>query len=145
MMMPDVVGLEHFNTTQNCVKHMIKNNSLADIISILGIDELSEADKNIVYRSKKMEKFFSQPFAVAEVFLNVPGKLVELKETIKSFKAIMDGEFDNFSDTAFYFVGGSQDVIDKNKKIADDAEKMRLRQLKQEQERNKTKEASVKA
>merc|ERR1711972_54173 len=70
MKMPDLIGLEHFNVAENVVKHLQKNNSLADIIAILGIDELSEDDKNIVYRSKKMEKFFSQPFTVAEVFLS---------------------------------------------------------------------------
>merc|ERR1711993_9286 len=76
MNMPDLIGLEHFNTSERCVQHMQKNNALADIISILGIDELSEEDKNLVYRSRKMEKYFSQPFTVAEIFTNMPGKFV---------------------------------------------------------------------
>merc|ERR1712141_219782 len=110
-MMPDLIGLEHFRTAENCVQHLQKNNALADIISILGIDELSEDDKNTVYRSRKMEKFFSQPFTVAEVFTNMPGKFVPLKESIKAFKSIMDGEMDAYSEDAFYMVGGPADVI----------------------------------
>merc|ERR1719333_1845568 len=115
-MMPDLIGLEHFRTAENCVQHMQKNNALADIISILGIDELSEDDKNLVYRSRKMEKYFSQPFAVAEVFTNMQGKYVSLKDTIQSFKGIMAGDFDNVADNCFYFVGGPQDVHNKAKK-----------------------------
>merc|ERR1712178_221797 len=131
-MMPDLIGLEHFRCAENCVQHMQKNNALADIISILGIDELSEDDKNIVYRSKKMEKYFSQPFVVAEVFTNMPGKFVGLKDTIKSFKAIMDGELDSVGETAFYMVGGPEEILAKQKRLSEEAEKLRLRQLEQE-------------
>merc|ERR1719411_1911343 len=131
-MMPDLIGLEHFRTAENCVQHMQKNNALADIISILGIDELSEDDKNIVYRSKKKERYFSQPFVVAEVFTNMPGKFVGLKDTIKSFKAIMDGELDSVGETAFYMVGGPDEILAKQKRLAEEAEKLRLRQLEQE-------------
>merc|ERR1719379_677164 len=131
-MMPDLIGLEHFRCAENCVQHMQKNNALADIISILGIDELSEDDKNIVYRSKKMEKYFSQPFVVAEVFTNMPGKFVTLKDTIKSFKSIMDGELDSVGETAFYMVGGPEEILAKQKRLAEEAEKLRLRQLEQE-------------
>merc|ERR1719447_1461259 len=132
MKMPDLIGMEHFNTAENCVQHMQKNNALADIISILGIDELSEDDKNIVYRSRKMEKYFSQPFTVAEVFTNMPGKYVPLKDTIKSFRAIMDGKLDQMPEAAFYFVGGPEDIEEKAKKMKDDAEEMRLRALERE-------------
>merc|ERR1719379_2861967 len=132
-MMPDLIGLEHFRCAENCVQHMQKNNALADIISILGIDELSEDDKNIVYRSRKMEKYFSQPFTVAEIFTNMPGKFVTLKDSIKSFKDVMDGKMDEVGETAFYMVGGQQDVYDKAKKMIEDAEAMRLRVLKREQ------------
>lgn len=132
MKMPDLIGMEHFNAAERCVQHMQKNNALADIISILGIDELSEDDKNIVYRSKKMEKFFSQPFVVAEVFTNMPGKFVSLKDTLSSFKAIMDGEMDQVSETSFYMVGGHDDVIEKSKKLARDAADMRKRMLERE-------------
>merc|ERR1712007_192189 len=96
------------NTSERCVQHMQKNNALTDIISILGIDELSEGDKNLVYRSRKMEKYFSQPFTVAEVFPNMQGKYVPLKDTIKSFKAIMAGELDNMQEACFYFVVEAQ-------------------------------------
>jgi F-type H+-transporting ATPase subunit beta len=132
MKMPDLIGLEHFNTAERVVQHMQKNNALADIISILGIDELSEDDKNIVYRSRKMEKYFSQPFTVAEIFTNMPGKFVTLKDSIKSFKDVMDGKMDEVGETAFYMVGGQQDVYDKAKKMVEDAEQMRLRALERE-------------
>merc|ERR1719163_753459 len=132
MKMPDLIGLEHFNTAERVVQHMQKNNALADIISILGIDELSEDDKNIVYRSRKMEKYFSQPFTVAEVFTNMPGKFVTLKDSIKSFKDVMDGKMDEVSEAAFYMVGGQQDVFDKAKRMVEEAEAMRLRILERE-------------
>merc|ERR1712117_616275 len=131
-MMPDLIGLEHFRCAENCVQHMQKNNALADIISILGIDELSEDDKNIVYRSRKMEKYFSQPFTVAEVFTNMPGKYVPLKDTIKSFKAIMAGNLDNMPEAAFYFVGGPEDIAGKAKKMSAEAEALRQKQLERE-------------
>merc|ERR1712156_355075 len=132
MMMPDLIGLEHFNTAERCVQHMQKNNALADIISILGIDELSEDDKNIVYRSRKMEKFFSQPFTVAEVFTNMPGKFVTLKDSIKSFKDVMDGKMDEITEAAFYMVGGPEDITAKAKRMVEEAEEMRLRALERE-------------
>jgi ATP synthase F1 beta subunit len=132
MKMPDLIGLEHFNTAERVVQHMQKNNALADIISILGIDELSEDDKNIVYRSRKMEKYFSQPFTVAEIFTNMPGKFVTLKDSIKSFKDVMDGKMDEVGETAFYMVGGQQDVYDKAAKMVEDAQQMRLRALERE-------------
>merc|ERR1711879_670065 len=126
-MMPDLIGLEHFRTAENCVQHMQKNNALADIISILGIDELSEDDKNIVYRSRKMEKYFSQPFTVAEVFTNMPGKYVPLKDTIKAFKAVMAGEMDSISEQAFYMVGGPVDVQNKAEKMIREVEEAQKR------------------
>merc|ERR1712223_1158241 len=142
MKMPDLIGLEHFNTAERVVQHMQKNNALADIISILGIDELSEDDKNIVYRSRKMEKYFSQPFTVAEIFTNMPGKFVTLKDTIKSFKDIMAGNLDNMPEAAFYFVGGPEDIAGKAKKMSEDAEKMRLRALERERLAAERKKAS---
>merc|ERR1719379_797648 len=106
---------------------MQKNNALADIISILGIDELSEDDKNIVFRSRKMEKYFSQPFTVAEVFTNMQGKYVPLKDTIKSFKAIMAGEMDNVQEMAFYMVGGPEDVMAKSERMVREVEESQRR------------------
>merc|ERR1719510_2447352 len=144
MKMPDLIGLEHFNVAERCVQHMQKNNALADIISILGIDELSEDDKNLVYRSRKMEKYFSQPFTVAEVFTNMQGKYVPLKDTIKSFKAIMAGEMDNMAEACFYFVGGPADVHDKSKKMAKEAEALRQKQLERER-LERERQAQVKA
>merc|ERR1712062_864235 len=126
-MMPDLIGLEHFRTAENCVQHMQKNIALADIISILGIDELSEDDKNIVYRSRKMEKFFSQPFTVVEVFTNMPGKYVPLKDTIKAFRAIMGGEMDHINEQAFYMVGGPVDVQNKAEKMIREVEEQQRR------------------
>merc|ERR1712037_25813 len=130
--MPDLVGLEHFRTTERVIQHMQKNNSLSDIISILGIDELSEDDKNIVYRSRKMEKFFSQPFTVAEVFTNLPGKFVSLAESIKAFKNVMDGGMDEYGETCFYMVGGPEEVIEKSKKLAEETERLRQRAINKE-------------
>merc|ERR1711978_125985 len=117
MMMPDLVGINHFTQAQRVVQHFQKNNALADIIAILGMEELSEDDKNIVYRSRKMEKFCSQPFTVAEVFTNLPGRLVSLTDTIKAFKAIMNGDLDEYGDGCFYMVGNLEEVHEKQEKI----------------------------
>merc|ERR1712176_1150794 len=132
MMMPDIVGVLHFNTAQRIVQHFQKNNALADIIAILGMEELSEDDKNIVFRSRKMEKFCSQPFTVAEVFTNLPGQFVPLTDTIKAFKAIMDGELDDYGDSAFYMVGDLETVHAKSKKIAQELKEMAERAARQE-------------
>merc|ERR1719499_2329306 len=144
MQMPDLIGLEHFRTAENCVQHMQKNNALTDIISILGIDELSESDKNLVYRSRKMEKYFSQPFTVAEVFTNMQGKYVSLKDTIKSFKSIMSGELDTVNEACFYMVGGPQDITDKARKMVEDAEAMRLKAIERERLAKEREAASAK-
>jgi len=121
MMMPDAVGLSHFNIAQRIIQHFQKNNSLSDIIAILGMDELSEDDKNIVFRSRKMEKFCSQPFTVAEAFTNMPGKLVDIQDSLKGFKMIMDGEFDEIVDMAFYMIGGTEDIYAKSEELAAEA------------------------
>jgi F-type H+-transporting ATPase subunit beta len=97
---------------------------LKDIIAILGMDELSEEDKQAVYRARKCERFFSQPFHVAEVFTGSPGKYVPLKETIRAFKMIVEGEVDHLPEQAFYMVGGIEDAIKKGEAMnAKDAEK----------------------
>merc|ERR1712048_1004356 len=124
MMMPDVLGLAHFNIAQRVIQHFQKNTSLSDIIAILGMDELSEDDKNIVFRSRKMEKFCSQPFTVAEAFTNMPGKFVDFRDSLRGFKMVMDGEMDEISDQAFYMVGGVQDVYDKAKVLAEEAARL---------------------
>merc|ERR1712098_653511 len=117
---------------QRIIQHFQKNNALSDIIAILGMDELSEADKNIVYRSRKMERFSSQPFAVAQAFTNMAGVYVTLEELLRGFKAIMDGELDDMPDMAFYMVGGLDQVEEKGAKLA--AEAARLFAIEQQKE-----------
>ena len=95
--------------------------SLQDIIAILGMDELSEEDKLTVARARKIQRFLSQPFFVAEVFTGSPGKLVDLEATIKGFDAICKGEYDHLPESAFYMVGTIEDVIEKAEKMAKDA------------------------
>ena len=90
---------------------------LKDIIAILGMDELSEEDKLVVARARKVERFLSQPFSVAEVFTGSPGKYVPLKETIRGFKGIIDGEYDNLPEQAFYMVGTIDEAIEKAKNL----------------------------
>jgi len=124
MMMPDVLGLAHFTIAQRVIQHFQKNNSLSDIIAILGMDELSEEDKNIVFRSRKMEKFCSQPFTVAEAFTNMPGKYVPLDDSLKGYKDIMDGKMDEIADMAFYFVGGTAEIHEKADKLAAEAARL---------------------
>merc|ERR1712025_234622 len=132
MMMPDVIGLHHFTVAQRVIQHFQKNNALSDIIAILGMDELSEADKNIVYRSRKMERFSSQPFAVAQAFTNMAGVYVTCEESLRGFKAIMDGELDDMPDMAFYMVGGLDQVEERGAKLA--AEAARLFAIEQQKE-----------
>ena len=90
---------------------------LKDIIAILGMDELSEEDKLVVTRARKMQRFLSQPFFVAEVFTGAPGKYVSLKDTISSFKSILDGEMDQYPEQAFYMVGGIEEVAERAKSL----------------------------
>ena len=95
--------------------------SLQDIIAILGMDELSEEDKLTVARARKIQRFLSQPFFVAEVFTGTPGKLVDIKDTIASFKAICDGAYDDLPEAAFYMVGPIEEAVDKAKQMAAEA------------------------
>ena len=95
--------------------------SLQEIIAILGMDELSEEDKLTVERARKIQRFLSQPFHVAEIFTGSPGKLVDLEDTIKGFKAICDGEYDDLPEQAFYMVGGIDEAIEKAKQMAAEA------------------------
>ena len=90
---------------------------LKDIIAILGMDELSEEDKLVVYRARKIQRFLSQPFHVAEVFTGAPGKYVSLKETIRGFKGILAGDYDSLPEQAFYMVGGIEEAVEKSKKL----------------------------
>jgi len=114
---PSIVGQEHYDVASNVQKILNRYKELKDIIAILGMDELSEEDKLIVSRARKIERFLSQPFFVAEVFTNTPGKYVSLAETIRGFKGIIDGEYDEFPEQAFLNVGGIDEVAEKAKEL----------------------------
>lgn len=114
----EVVGDEHYEVAREVQEILQKYKSLQDIIAILGMDELSEDDKLVVSRARKVERFMSQPFHVAEVFTNMPGKFVELEDTIRSFKEIINGDHDDLPEAAFLMVGGIDEVIEKAKKMA---------------------------
>jgi F-type H+-transporting ATPase subunit beta len=118
---PNVIGNEHYETARRVQATLQKYKELKDIIAILGMDELSEEDKQAVSRARKIERFFSQPFHVAEVFTGSPGKYVTLKETIRGFKAIVDGEYDHLPEQAFYMVGGIEEAVEKAKKMSEKA------------------------
>ena len=118
---PRVVGQEHYDTARAVQETLQKYKSLQDIIAILGMDELSEEDKLVVQRARKIQKFLSQPFHVAEVFTGIKGKFVDLEDTIKSFKAVVEGEYDHLPENAFYMVGGIEEAIEKGKKMAAEA------------------------
>jgi F-type H+-transporting ATPase subunit beta len=115
------VGEEHYRTARRVQETLQKYKSLQDIIAILGMDELSEEDKTIVARARKIQKFLSQPFHVAEVFTGISGVFVQLEDTVKSFKAVVDGEYDHLPEQAFYMVGGIDQVVEKAKKMAVEA------------------------
>ncbi len=113
----DIIGLEHYNTARGVQSVLQKYKDLQDIIAILGMDELSEADKLVVSRARKIERFLSQPFFVAEVFTGSPGKYVELKDTIAGFQGILEGKYDSIPEMAFYMVGGIDEVLAKAEKM----------------------------
>src|ERR1043166_3287252 len=118
---PRIVGTDHYETARRVQETLQKYKSLQDIIAILGMDELSEEDKLTVARARKIQRFLSQPFHVAEVFTNIPGKFVQLEDTIRSFKAVVDGEYDHLPEAAFYMVGGIDEAVEKAKKLAAEA------------------------
>lgn len=113
-----MIGHEHYDTAQRVQQTLQKYKELKDIIAILGMDELSEEDKQSVSRARKIERFFSQPFHVAEVFTGSPGKYVSLKDTIRGFKAICDGEYDHLPEQAFYMVGSIEEAVEKANKMS---------------------------
>ena len=115
---PRVVGEEHYRVARDVQKILQAYKSLQDIIAILGMDELSEEDKLTVARARKIQRFLSQPFFVAEVFTGSPGKLVDLDATIKGFDSICKGEYDHLPEAAFYMVGGIEEVVEKADKLA---------------------------
>jgi F-type H+-transporting ATPase subunit beta len=121
MLSPLVVGEEHYQTARMVQQVLQRYKSLQDIIAILGMDELSEEDKIAVARARKIERFLSQPFFVAEVFTGSPGKFVELADTIKGFRGLCEGKYDHLPEAAFYMVGTIEEAVEKGKKLAAEA------------------------
>ena len=117
MLDPTIIGEEHYNIARGVQSILQKYKDLQDIIAILGMDELSEEDKNTVERARKIEKYLSQPFHVAEVFTGSPGVYVELADTLKGFKGLIEGKYDDMNEAAFYMVGSIEEAIAKNEKI----------------------------
>jgi len=115
---PNVIGQEHYETARATQAVLQRYKELQDIIAILGMDELSEDDKLTVQRARKIQRFLSQPFTVAETFTGQPGKYVPLAETIRGFKAIVQGEYDHLPEQAFYMVGGIEEAVERAKKLA---------------------------
>jgi F-type H+/Na+-transporting ATPase subunit beta len=118
---PRVIGDEHYNTAREVQRILQTYKSLQDIIAILGMDELSEDDKLTVARARKIQRFLSQPFHVAEVFTGTPGVFVNLEDTIKGFKGIVDGEYDHLPEAAFYMISTIESAVEKAKKMAEEA------------------------
>jgi F-type H+-transporting ATPase subunit beta len=112
---PLVIGQEHYDIARNVQGVLQRYKELKDIIAILGMDELSEEDKQVVTRARKIQRFLSQPFFVAEVFTGSPGKYGSLKDNIRGFKGILDGEYDSLPEQAFYMVGGIEEAVEKAK------------------------------
>ncbi len=121
MLDPMIIGQEHYDVARRVQEVLQRYKALQDIIAILGMDELSEDDKLAVARARKIERFLSQPFFVAEVFTGSPGKLVDLEDTIKGFKGLVDGEYDHLPEAAFYMVGTIEEAVEKAQKLAEAA------------------------
>ena len=118
MLQPNIVSAAHYKTAQQVRQTLQKYKELPEIIAILGIDELSEEDRLTVGRARRIERFLSQPFFVAEVFTGLSGKYVSLNDSVTGFTRILAGEFDTLPEQAFYLVGGIEDVIEKAAKLA---------------------------
>ena len=123
MLDPAIVGEDHYNTARGIQSVLQKYKDLQDIIAILGMDELSEEDKQVVERARKIEKFLSQPFFVAEVFTGSPGKYVTLEETLEGFNGILDGKYDDMPENAFYMVGSMSEAVEKAEKMKEKLKK----------------------
>jgi F-type H+-transporting ATPase subunit beta len=113
MLQPAIIGDDHYAVAQDVKETLQRYKELQDIIAILGIDELSEEDRTVVARARKLERFLSQPFFVAEIFTGSPGKYVSLEDTLKGFKMILNGELDDLPEQAFYLVGDVDEAISK--------------------------------
>ena len=117
IMDPNVIGLEHYNTARSVQNILQRFKELQDIIAILGMDELSDEDKLTVSRARKIERFFSQPFSVAEQFTGMEGKYVPVKETIRGFREILEGKHDDIPEQAFLYVGTIEEAVAKSKDL----------------------------
>lgn len=115
---PHIVGERHYAIARRVQQYLQRYKDLQDIIVILGVDELSEDDKNIVARARKMERFLSQPFLVAEAFTGLPGNYTKLEDTIRSFEELCDGKWDHLPESAFMYVGAIEDAGEKAEKMA---------------------------
>jgi F-type H+-transporting ATPase subunit beta len=119
---PLIIGQEHYDTTRAVQGSKQKYKELKDIIAILGMDELSEEDKLTVARARKVQRFLSQPFAVAEIFTNMKGEYVELDDIVSCFKEVLEGKYDHLPENAFYMVGNIQTAIAKGEQLAAESE-----------------------
>jgi F-type H+-transporting ATPase subunit beta len=117
MLDPRIVGEEHYDVAQRVKSILERYKELQDIIAILGIDELSEEDKIVVSRARKIQRFLSQPFHVGEQFTGIPGKYVPIKETVRGFKEILEGKHDNLPEAAFFMAGVIDEVVEKGKSM----------------------------
>ncbi|MBQ3489026.1 MAG: F0F1 ATP synthase subunit beta, partial [Clostridia bacterium] len=118
---PDVVGIEHYEVAREVQRMLQRYKELQDIIAIMGMDELSEEDKIVVNRARKIQRFLSQPFTVAEQFTGMEGRYVPIKETIRGFREILDGKHDSLPESAFLFVGTIDEAVEKAKKLKEEA------------------------
>lgn len=114
---PNIVGVEHYNVARQVQQVLQRYKDLQDIIAILGVEELSEEDKIIVARARKIQRFLSQPFHVAEQFTGLAGRYVKLEDTIRGFKEILEGKHDDLPEQAFYMVGAIEEAVEKAKKL----------------------------
>jgi F-type H+-transporting ATPase subunit beta len=114
---PNIIGDEHYQVTRELQKVLQRYKDLQDVIAILGIEELSEEDKLIVARARRIQRFLSQPMHVAEAFTGIPGKYVPVKETVRGFKEILEGQHDTLPEQAFYMVGGIDEAVENAKKL----------------------------
>ena len=119
---PEIIGAKRYKTAQRIKELLQRFKDLQDIIAILGIDELSDEDKLIVHRARRIQRFLSQPFHVAEQFTGMPGKFVKIEDTIKGFNMILDGEVDKYPENAFLLVGTIEEAIEKGEKLLKEAE-----------------------
>jgi F-type H+-transporting ATPase subunit beta len=117
---PRVVGNEHYIVAKTVQEVLQKYKDLQDIIAILGMDELSDEDKLVVSRARKIQRFLSQPFFVAEEFTGTPGKYVKLEDTVRGFKGLVEGEYDDIPEQAFWMVGGIEEAVENAKKLEDE-------------------------